>query len=84
MSVLGTIAHALGANGYVKDEKGDRYSFANKAEGIYLIKSSIVDPPGSGQPRQVFFANPFSAVVAALATSTGGKDVRVVNTRPGN
>lgn len=83
MTMLGSIAHALGANGYVKTDDGNRYSFSNSSEGAYRFPGAVFDPPGSGQSKQVFFTNPYSATIAALATAPGSSGAKVVNTRPG-
>ena len=83
MSMLGSIAHTLGANGYLKTKEGDRYSFSNTSEGIYRFQGTILDPPGAGKPRQVYFTNPYSAVIAALATSPGSTGARIIGTRAG-
>lgn len=83
MTMLGSIAHTLGANGYVKDTEGNRVSFSNTAEGVYQMKGSIMDPPGTGKSRTVFFTNPYAAVIAALATAPGSPGTKIVDTRPG-
>lgn len=82
MSMLGTIAHVLGANGYVKTQTADRISFSNARERLYQFEGKIQDPPGSGTMRTVYFTNPLSVKTASEATQRPS-GATVFNTRPG-
>lgn len=82
MSVLMTVAHAVGANGYVQAADGNQITFSNELEKIYRVPGKVEDPPGSGKLRQMYFISQDSADVAAKVTHSA-KGTSVVDCYPG-
>lgn len=83
MSLIGTMAHSVGAAGFVETKQGAQFSFANSPNSVFKVPGVISSPPGSTTSKEVFFTSQAAADIARKATqSTSATLIALNNEQP--